>query len=68
MGNTTIQLSHEMKEQLASFGNKNETFEMILRKIYDLAVKQHLRDFLMSSENDLTIEEARAELNKKWSR
>ena len=63
---TTIQLSKEMKEQLASFGNKNDTFETILRKVYSLAVKEQLRDFLMSSEGFIPIEEAIREAEKKW--
>jgi len=68
MERTTIQLSKEMKEQLASFGNKNDTFETILRRVYNLAVKEQLRDFLMSSEGFISIDEARKELNKKWPR
>ena len=63
---TTIQLSKEMKEMLATFGNKNDTFETILRRVYNLAVKEQLRDFLMSSEEFIPIEEAIKEADKKW--
>tara|TARA_Y100000310_G_scaffold176278_1_gene176420 strand:+ start:299 stop:505 length:207 start_codon:yes stop_codon:yes gene_type:complete len=66
MGTTTIQLSHEMKEQLASFGSKSDTFETILRRVYALAVKEQLRDFLMSDEGFISIDEAIAEADKKW--
>lgn len=55
---TTIQLSKQLKEKIASFGAKNETFEIILRRLYDLAVKEQLRDFLMSSEGFISIDEA----------
>ena len=65
---TTIQLSKEMKEQLASFGNKNDTFETILRRVYNLAVKEQLRDFLMSSEGFISIDEAIDRHNKKWQK
>ena len=65
---TTIQLSEELKQKIASFGSKNETYEQILEKLYSLAVKEHLRLFLMSDENTVSIEEARAEVNKKWPR
>ncbi|MBU1136068.1 MAG: hypothetical protein ABIG37_02225 [Nanoarchaeota archaeon] len=68
MSNTTIQLSQEMKEKIASFGSKNETYEDILNRIYFLAVKEQLRRFLMSSEGCISIEEARKELNKEWPR
>jgi len=63
---TTIQLSKEMKEMLATFGNKNDTFETILRRIYNLAVKEQLRDFLMSSKGFIPIEEAIKEAEEKW--
>lgn len=66
MANTTIQISSEMKEKLASFGNKNETFETILQKVYSLAVKEQLRDFLMNSKGFIPINDAIKEANKKW--
>ncbi|MEK6908678.1 MAG: hypothetical protein AABX23_01355 [Nanoarchaeota archaeon] len=65
---TTIQLSKEMKDKLSSFGTKNESYEEILKRIYSLAVKEQLREFLLSSEGTISIEEARKELNKKWPR
>jgi len=65
---TTIQLSNEMKEKLATFGSKNETYDTILRRIYALAVKEQLRDFLMSSEGFISIDEARKRLDKEWPR
>lgn len=68
MENTTIQLSKKTKEKIASFGTKGESYEDILKKIYSLAVKEHLREFLMSSDNTVTIEEALKEVKKKWPR
>ena len=65
---TTIQISEEMKNNLASFGSKNETYEQILKRIYNIAIKTQLREFLMSSENTVSIEEARKEIEKKWPR
>ena len=65
---TTIQLSKEMKDMLATFGNKNDTFETILRRVYNLAVKEQLRDFLMSSEGFISIDEAIKRHNKKWQK
>lgn len=68
METTTIQVSKEMKEKLASFGTKSESYEEILRKIYALAVKEQLREFLMSEKGFVPIEEAIKEAEKKWSR
>ena len=63
---TTIQLSRETKDKISSFGVKGESYEEILNRIYALAVKEQLREFLLSSENTISIQEARKELNKKW--
>ena len=68
METTTIQLSKGMKERLASFGNKNDTFETILKRIYGLAVKEQLRDFMMSSDGFISIDEAIERHNKRWSK
>jgi predicted CopG family antitoxin len=66
MANTTIQISHEMKEKLASFGSKNETFETILQRVYSLAVKEQFRDFVMNAKGFIPIDEAIKEAEKKW--
>jgi hypothetical protein len=65
---TTIQLKDETKEKIASFGSKKDTYDDIINRIYDMAVKTQLRDFLMSSEDSISLEEARKELDKKWPR
>ena len=57
-----------MKEKLASFGSKGDTFETILRRVYSFAVKEQLRDFLMSTEGYIPIDEAIEEADKKWSK
>ena len=66
METTTIQLSKKMKEKIASFGLKGESYENILKRIYALAVKEQLREFLMSSEGFIPIEEAIKEAEEKW--
>ena len=65
---TTIQLSKETKKKISSFGEKGDSYDKIIKKIYSLAVKEHLREFLMSSENTVNIKEAREEVEKKWPR
>ncbi len=65
---TTIQLSKETKDKISSFGIKGESYDDILKKIYSLAVKEQLREFLLSSENTVSIEEARKEVEKQWPR
>ncbi len=68
MAITTIQLSREMKNKLASFGSKEDTYEVILNRIYSLAVKEQLREFLMSSDGCVSLEEFRKEIEEKWPR
>ena len=63
---TTIQLSKETKEKIASFGLKGESYEDIIKRVYSFAVKEHLRQFLMSDEGFIPIEEAIKEADKKW--
>lgn len=65
---STIQLSPETKKMISSFGMKGETFETIIKRIYNLAVKEQLREFLMSSENCISLEEFKKEIEKEWPR
>ncbi|MDD5192399.1 MAG: hypothetical protein PHH54_01760 [Candidatus Nanoarchaeia archaeon] len=65
---TTIQLSKETKDKISSFGVKGESYDEILKRIYSLAVKEQLRDFLMSSEGFISIDEAIEKHNKKWQK
>jgi len=65
---TTIQIGKETKALISSFGSKEDTYEDIIRNMYKLAVKEQLREFLMSSENTISLDEARKELDKKWPR
>jgi len=65
---STIQLSQETKNIISSFGIRGETFEKIIKRIYALAVKEQLREFLMSSENCVSLEEFKKEIEEKWPR
>jgi len=66
MGITTIQLRKETKDKIASFGVKGESYDEILNRVYNMAVKVHLKEFLMSNEGFIPIEEAIKEADKKW--
>jgi hypothetical protein len=65
---STIQISSETKKLISSFGTKEESYEDIIKRIYNLAVKEQLRQFLMPSDRYLSIDEARAEVEKRWPR
>ena len=66
MALTTIQLSTETKSLLSTFGTKEDTYEDILKRMYTLAVKEQLREFLLSSVDTLPIDEAIARAKKRW--
>ncbi len=63
---STIQLSKETKKKISSFGVKGESYDDILKRVYSMAIKEQIRDFLMSDEGFIPIEEAIKEADKKW--
>ena len=65
---TTIQLSEETKELISSFGTKKDSYEDILKRMYALAIKGQVREFLLSSEGTLTLEEAKKRHAQRWSK
>ncbi len=64
---STIQISKETKQLISTFGTKEDSYEDIIKKLYSMAVKEQLREFLMSSENTITLDEAKALHKKRWS-
>ena len=68
MDTTTIQISKETKKLISTFGSKEDTYDTIVRRLYDFAVKEQLRQMLMSKENTISIAEARRRHNKRWQK
>ena len=66
MEKTTIQISKEIRDKISSLGVKGESYEDILKRIYFIAVKEQLREFLMSDEGFIPIEKAIKEADEKW--
>jgi hypothetical protein len=65
---TTIQLSKETKHLVSTFGTKEDTYEDIIKRMYSLAVKEQLREFLFSSEDVMSIDQAIKRAKKEWSK
>lgn len=63
---STIQLSHETKKLISTFGLKGESYETIIKRLYDLALKEQLRQFLMPNERFISLDEFEKEVNRKW--
>tara|TARA_B100000315_G_scaffold109095_1_gene100106 strand:+ start:102 stop:305 length:204 start_codon:yes stop_codon:yes gene_type:complete len=66
--NTTIQISKETKELISSLGSKKDTYEDIIKKMYKIAVNEQLREFLLSSKDSITIDDAIKISKKKWQK
>jgi len=63
---TTIQISNETKNLISTFGAKGDTYEVIIKRMYDFAVKEQLREFLLSSKDAIPIGEAIKMAKKEW--
>ncbi|MBI5072678.1 hypothetical protein HZA99_02575 [Candidatus Woesearchaeota archaeon] len=65
---STIQITRETKQLIGTFGTKEDSYEAIIKRMYKLAQKEQLREFLLSSENAIPIDEAIARARKKWQK
>jgi hypothetical protein len=65
---TTIQLTKETKHLISTFGTKEDSYEDIIKNMYKLAVKQQLREFLLSPRDAIPIDEAIRKSKKKWQK
>ena len=68
MKHTTIAVRKDLKEKMAEFANKKETYSDVIERLLKSAEQRLLHDVLFNDEGFITIEEARKELNKKWPR
>ena len=64
---TTIQIDESTKKKIQSFGTKGDTYNDIINRLYSMAVKEQLRQFLFEGDA-IPIDEAIAEAKKKWSK
>ena len=65
---STIRVSNKVKEKIATFGVKGESYETIINRIYDIAVNERLKQFLLPSENFSSIDDAIKRARQKWSK
>jgi len=68
MENTTIAIRKDLKERIATFGNKGESYSDILERIYDSAIKTQIRELLMDDKNTISAKEALEKAKKKWQK
>jgi hypothetical protein len=65
---STIRISPETKQLISTFGVKGESFELIIKRLYHLAVREQMREFLMPSEKYISLDEFEKEVEKEWPR
>ena len=63
---TTIALPKNVKEDIREFGMMGENYSDVIVRLLISARERQLRDFLMSSEGCVSIEDAIEEARKKW--
>lgn len=64
---TTIRISKETRDDIATFGTKDDTYDDIVRRLYDLAVETQLRRLLTDTEGTITLDEAERRHKRRWS-
>ena len=63
---TTISISLDLKEKLRNLGRLGESYEDVIRRMYELTRKNMLKAYLYDETDCITIDEAIAQTNKKW--
>ena len=66
MENTTIAIRKDLKEKIATFGSKKESYSDIIERIYEAAVKTQIKELLMNEEGTISAKEALEKAKKKW--
>lgn len=59
---STISISKETKEKLKNLGRAGDSYEDVIKKMYEITKKQILLDYLYDEKDSITIDEARRRL------
>lgn len=65
---TTISISEEMKENLKNLGRAGDSYEDVIRKMYELTKKSLLMTYLHDTSDSITIDEALKQAKEKWQK
>lgn len=65
---STISLSEQMKENLRNLGRAGESYEDVIRKMYELVKRQYLLSYLYDESDSVSIDSAIEEAKQKWQR
>ncbi len=59
---TTISISEETKEKLKKIGRTGDSYEDVIKRMYEISKRQILLDYLYDESDSMTIKEARKRL------
>ena len=65
---TTISISFDLKEKLRNLGRTGDSYEEVIRRMYELTRKNLLMAYLYDLSDSVTIDDAMAEARKKWQK
>lgn len=60
---TTISISNELKEDIRNLGRAGDSYEDVIRKMYDLTKKQMITAYLYDTSDSFSKEEVEKRLN-----
>lgn len=63
---STISLSLEMKEKLKHLGKTGESYEDVIRRMYDATKAQLLAQYLYDESDSVDINDAIKDAKKRW--
>ena len=63
---TTIAISHELKEKIRNLGRTGDSYEDVIRKMYEVTSKHLLLTYLYDESDSMGIDEALARARKRW--
>lgn len=66
MENTTIAIRKDLKEKIAEFAMKKETYSDVIERLLKSAEQRLLNDVLFSEEGFISLDEFEKEVKKKW--
>lgn len=66
--NTTISVSKELKEKLRSLGRAGDSYDDIIKRMYEVTKRHLMLQYLYDESDSVPIDEAITQAKKKWPR
>ncbi len=63
---TTISISIDLKEKLKNLGRAGDSYEDVIRNMYEVTRKNILKAYLYDATNCVTADEAISRAKKEW--